>query len=261
VETITVERDRGLVTLTLNRPEKKNAIDGQAWIELDQALAEVEANQADRALVVTGAGGNFSSGADLTGGKSFHGEGEPPPLVQSMRRMGNIMLKLHRLPKPTLAKVDGVAVGVGLGLALACDLVVASDRARFSEIFSRRGLTPDGGNSWTLPRLIGLHKAKELVFFGDTITAAEAAEIGLVNRVVPADDLDALAGEWARRLADGPTLALGLSKKLLNSSFSSTFDQSLEDEGRCQHIVSTSQDMHEAMLAFRERREPQFRGL
>jgi 2-(1,2-epoxy-1,2-dihydrophenyl)acetyl-CoA isomerase len=257
---MTVDRDRGLVTVTLNRPDKKNAIDGQGWIELSEVLDEVEANHADRALVITGAGGNFSSGADLTGGKSFHGDGEAPPLIVSMRKMGGIMLKLHRLPKPTLAKVDGVAVGVGLGLALACDLVVASDRARFAEIFARRGLALDGGNSWILPRLIGLQKAKELAYFGDTITAAEAASMGLVNRVVPAGELDDFVAGWARRLADGPTLALGLTKKLLNSSLQSGFDEALEDEGRCQHIVSTSGDMREAMMAFREKRIPEFRG-
>jgi 2-(1,2-epoxy-1,2-dihydrophenyl)acetyl-CoA isomerase len=263
METMTVQRDRGLVILTLNRPEKKNAIDTLGWIELEGVLTEVEGSPSDRALIITGAGGNFCSGADLTGGRSFHelsGESEPRPLIESMRRMGSIILKLQRLPKPTLAKVDGVAVGVGLGVALACDLLVASDRARFSAIFAKRGLALDGGTSWILPRLVGMQKAKELAFLGDIMTAAEAVGAGLVNRVVPAAELDAFAGGWARRLAEGPTLALGLSKKLLNSSLASSFDDALEDEGRCQHILSQSHDMREAMQAFRDKREPLFKG-
>jgi len=244
--------------LTFNRPEKKNALNGQSWLELDDALREVEANPADRALVIGGAGGNFSSGADLSG--AGNRDEEQRPIIESMRTMGDILLRLHRLPKPTLAKVDGVAVGVGLGIALACDLVIASDRARFCEIFSKRGLALDGGNSWVLPRLIGLHKAKELAYFGDMVSAHEAAELGLVNKVVVADQLDEAVDAWAQRLANGPTLALSLSKRLLNSSYGSTFDESIEDEGRCQHILFTSNDMREAMTAYSERREPRFRG-
>jgi 2-(1,2-epoxy-1,2-dihydrophenyl)acetyl-CoA isomerase len=260
MQNVLVERIDGLVTLTFNRPDTKNAIDGPTWSELDAALVEVEENPEDRALVITGAGGNFSSGADLSGGASNRDAAERRPIVESMRTMGNILLRLHRLPKPTLAKVDGVAVGVGLGVALACDLVVASDRARFCEIFSKRGLALDGGNSWVLPRLVGLQKAKELAFFADMVSADEAAAIGLVNKVVPADQLDEVADEWARRLANGPTLALSLSKRLLNASSGSSFDESLEDEGRCQHILFTSTDMREAMIAYHERRDPKFCG-
>jgi 2-(1,2-epoxy-1,2-dihydrophenyl)acetyl-CoA isomerase len=185
---------------------------------------------------------------------------ERRPIIEAMRYIGDIMLRLHRLPKPTLAKVDGVAVGVGLGVALACDLVVASDRARFSEIFSKRGLALDGGNSWILPRMIGLQKAKELAFFGDMVSADEAERIGLINKVVPVEQLDAVAGEWARRLAGGPTVALSLSKRLLNASFGSSYDEALEDEGRCQHLLFTTHDMQEAMMAYHERREPRFAG-
>jgi 2-(1,2-epoxy-1,2-dihydrophenyl)acetyl-CoA isomerase len=258
---MTLELAYGVATVTLSRPEKKNAIDGLGWQELDRALTDVEDDPSARALVITGAGGNFSSGADLSGGRSFSGREEPRPIIEGMRRMQSILLKLHRLPKPTIAKVDGVAVGVGLGVALACDLVVASDRARFSEIFPKRGLALDGGNSWILPRLVGLQKAKELAFFGDMVSAADAAAIGLVNRVVPADELDEFVDGWARRLADGPTLALGLTKKLLNAGMNSHYDDALEDEGRCQHILYHSQDTREAMLAYRERRDPRFKGL
>jgi 2-(1,2-epoxy-1,2-dihydrophenyl)acetyl-CoA isomerase len=262
MEAIRVERREGLVTITLDRPAKKNAIDGQTWTLLDHAFAEVAADPSDRALILTGAGGNFSAGADLSGGKSGQGvTGRPlQPIVQEMRQMGDIILRLHRMPKPTLAVVDGVAVGVGLGLALACDLVLASDRARFSEIFAKRGLALDGGNSWLLPRRIGLHKAKELTFFADTIEAKEAESIGLVNKVVPAAELDAVAEEWGRRLAAGPTLALGLSKRMLDASSTVTFEQALEGEARSQHITYTSKDMREGIVAYAERREPRFSG-
>jgi 2-(1,2-epoxy-1,2-dihydrophenyl)acetyl-CoA isomerase len=259
---IRVERREGLVTLTLDRPEKKNALDAQAWNELDRALAESALDPEDRALVLTGAGGNFSAGADLTGGKPGMGlTGRPlQPMVQEMRVVGDIILRLQRMPKPTLAVVDGVCIGVSLGLALACDLVLASDRARFSEIFARRGLALDGGTSWLLPRRIGLHKAKELAFFADIIDAKEAESIGLVNKVVPAGELEATAEEWGRRLAAGPTLALGLSKRLLDAASSVTLPQALEDEARCQHITYASQDVREGMAAFVERREPRFTG-
>jgi enoyl-CoA hydratase/carnithine racemase len=260
---IRVERRAGLVTITLDRPAKKNALDGPTWVDLDRAFAQIAADPSDRALILTGAGGNFSAGADLSGdnaGKGLTGQHPLQPIVQEMRVVGDIILRLQRMPKPTLAKVDGVAVGVGLGLVLACDLVVASDRARFSEIFAKRGLALDGGNSWLLPRLVGLSKAKELAFFGDMIGAHDALAMGLINRVVPVDELDALAEEWGQRLATGPTLALGLSKRLLDASSSVTFEQALEDEARCQHVTHTSADVHEGIAAFLERREPRFRG-
>ena len=147
-----------------------------------------------------------------------------------------------------------------MGLALACDLVLASDRARFSEIFAKRGLALDGGTSWLLPRRVGLGKAKELAFFADFVDAKEAASIGLVNKVVPAAELDAAAEQWGRRLAEGPTLALGLSKRLLDASSSVTLPQAFEDEARCQHITYASQDMREGIKAYLERREPRFEG-
>jgi len=263
MDAIRVERRDGLVTLTLDRPAKKNAVDAAMWGELDRAFTAIAANPDDRALVLTGAGGNFSAGADLSGnssGRGLTGASTVQPIVQEMRAMGDIVLKLQRMPKPTLAKVDGVCVGVSLGLALACDLVLASDRARFSEIFAKRGLALDGGNSWLLPRRIGLHKAKELTFFADIIDAKQAESIGLVNKIVPAGELDAAADDWGRRLAAGPTLALGLSKRLLDASSAVTFAQALEDEARCQHITHASKDVREGIAAFMERREPRFSG-
>ncbi len=177
-----------------------------------------------------------------------------------MREIADALLRLHRLPKPTIAKVDGVAVGIGLSMALGCDLVIASDRARFSEIFPRRGLAVDGGSSWLLPRLVGIHKAKELAMLGDIIPASEAAAIGLVNKVVPVDELDGAVAEWAAKLAAGPTLALSLTKSMINNSFGISLDQALEDEARSQHVTFGSKDVAEAMKAFAEKREPEFHG-
>lgn len=256
METLIVERDAGLVTVTLNRPAKKNAVTRQSWLELLEVMQQVATDPADRALMITGAGGNFSSGADLTDGSL----GPDRPFVQTMREVADSLLRLHRLPKPTIAKVDGVCVGIGLSLALGCDLVVASDRARFSAIFARRGLALDGGSSWLLPRLIGLHKAKELALLADMFSAGDALAMGLVNKVVPVDELDKAVDEWARRLAGGPTVALSLSKTMLNNSFSVSMDQALEDEARSQHVTFSTADVREAMRAFGEKRDAEFRG-
>src|SRR5918994_1391139 len=144
--------------------------------------------------------------------------------------------------------------------ALGCDLVGSSDEARFSEIFSQRGLSIDFGGSWLLPRLIGLHKAKELAFFADVISAKEAQEIGIVNRVVPAGELDAVVDDWARRLAAGPPLALSMTKTMLNNAFAVSMDQALEDEARCQTVNFGTADTAEAMAAFVQKREPRFTG-
>jgi len=259
-----VERKDGLVTLTFDRPDKKNAINAGIWSDLDRVLREVAANPEDRALVLRGAGGNFSAGADLGGGLAGGGKGltggPPQAVVHEMRIVGELINRLHRLPKPTLAVVDGVAIGVALGLVLACDLAIASDRARFCEVFVKRGLALDGGTSWSLPRLIGLRRAKQMAFFGDMLSAEEALSFGLVNAVVPVEELDGLAEAWGRRLADGPTTAYGLIKRMLDASASLTFEQATEDEARAQHVAFTTSDMREGIQSFLERREPRFSG-
>jgi 2-(1,2-epoxy-1,2-dihydrophenyl)acetyl-CoA isomerase len=177
-----------------------------------------------------------------------------------MRALGDVALRLHRFPKPTIAKVGGVAAGAGMSLAIGCDLVVASESARFSQIFSKRGLSVDFGASWLLPRLIGLHRAKELAFFADILSSAEAAEFGLVNRVVPDDELDAFVDGWARRLAEGPPIALSLTKGMLNNSLMVSMEQALEDEARSQAVNFASKDTREALNAFAEKRSPIFKG-
>ncbi len=258
-ETILVDRRHGVLTVTLNRPERKNAGNGTMWRELRDTFSEAAHGRDDRVVVVTGAGGAFCSGADITDPSGVSGNPDDPHLLR-MRFFGEAMLALHDLPKPTIAKVGGVAAGAGCSLALQCDLIVASQSARFSEIFSRRGLSVDGGSSWLLPRLVGLHRAKELAYFADILSAAEAAEFGLVNRVVPDEELDAFVEDWARRLADGPPLALSMTKRLLNSGSQVTMAQALEDEARAQTVNFFSSDTAEAMRAFVEKREPRFEG-
>lgn len=259
LETILVERRDGVVTATLNRPERKNAGTPQMWRELRELLTAVAHDPDDRVLVLTGAGGAFCSGADIADPTRFGDKPVDPHLVR-MRNFGEAMLALHDLPKPTLAKVRGIAAGAGCSMALQCDLVLAADDARFSEIFSRRGLSLDGGSSWLLPRLVGLNKAKELAFFGETLSGAEAAAIGLVNRAVPDHELDAAADEWARRLAAGPPLALSMTKRLLNNGSLVGMAQAVEDEARSQTVNFATEDTREALTAFAEKREPRFEG-
>jgi len=252
-----VERDGGIVTVTLNKPEKKNAVDPEQWTELARIWDEIGRNpRRDRAVIVTGAGGDFCSGADLW---LPLGE-EPPHQVTAMRNVSKAIQGLHDLPQPTIAKVPGVAAGAGCSLALACDLVVAGDQARFSMIFAKRGLALDGGASWLLPRLVPLHKAKEIAFFADILSAQDAQDFNLVNRVVPDDELDGFVQAWAERLAAGPPIALGLTKRLLNDSHSRSLQEALEAEAMAQSITLASKDTADAFQAFVEKRDPRFEG-
>ena len=256
MQTLLIERNAGVVTVTLNRPEKKNAINDRMWSELLETFRAIAVNtDEDRVVVITGAGGAFCSGADLSAADERAGHG-----LVHMRQVGDVCLALHAMPQPVIAKVPGVAAGAGLNLALGCDLVVASDEARFSEIFARRGLSVDFGGSWVLPRLVGLHKAKELVLLADIIDAKEAQDIGIVNRVVPAAQLDAFVDDWAQRLAAGPPIALSMSKRLLDQSSAISLAQAVEAEAQAQIVNSGTSDAGEAMEAFLQKRDPVFRG-
>jgi len=261
MEKILVTRDdNGVVTLTLNRPERKNAIDGDMWQGLIDIFDEVAANPSDRVLVITGSGDSFCSGADLNNNGAPEAGGGVGSALNSMRQVGRAALRLHELPKPTIAKVNGVAAGAGCNLALGCDLIIAADSARFSEIFARRGLSLDFGGSWLLPRLIGLHKAKELAYLADIISATEAEKFGIVNRVVPDADLDAEVTDLATRIAAQPPIQISATKKMLNQSLSVSMAEALEFESIAQSLAFSSRDTREAMVAFFEKREPKFTG-
>ena len=252
-----MQRHEGIVTITLSRPEKKNAANGVMWSELLATFREIAGNSADRVVVITGAGGDFCSGADLSGGGAGGAERHQ---LATMRHIGDVANALHRIPHPVIAKVRGVAVGAGLNMALGCDLVVASTNARFSEIFARRGLSIDFGGSWILPRRVGLHRAKELALLADIIDATEAERIGLVNRVVADDELDAFVDAWATRLAAGPPIALAQTKRMLDNAMNVTLEEALDDEGAAQTINFGTADTAEAMAAFVGKREPRFQG-
>jgi enoyl-CoA hydratase/carnithine racemase len=250
---VLVTRADGVVTITLNQPRRKNAVTPQGWEDLRDAFSSVRLGR-DRVVVVTGTGEDFCAGADLSAAS-----GENHPLVP-MTVTNEACLALHRIPVPTLARVDGVAVGAGMNLALACDFVIASARARFSEIFIKRGLSVDFGGSWVLPRLVGLQKAKQLVLLGDVLSAQQALELGIVGRVVPPDKLDAAVSELVTRLGASPPIAASLSKQMLNDSFDLTLQQALDAEGRSQSINLALEDAREARDAFLEKRQPFFRG-
>ena len=256
MKTLIVERtDAGIVTVTLNRPEKKNAINGPMWTELLETFDSLQHDQEARVLVLTGAGESFCSGADLSD--------EDRTQRHSLDRMhyfAQMALSLHHLPIPAIAKIPGIAAGAGLNLALGCDLIVASDRARFSEIFHKRGLSIDLGGSWLLPRLIGLHRAKELAFFADVVSAEEAERLGLVNHVVPHAGLDTFVDQWAGRLCEAPPLAIHMTKRLLNNSYSMSLDEALQYEGMAQSVNIASDDVREAFAAFFAKRDVRFKG-
>ena len=255
--------DAGVLTLTMNRPERKNALDRALADELVRALEEAEASASVRAVVLAGAGDAFCSGGDL-GSQPEQTErseqGEQRHSLSILRRIARPAEALYRFSKPTLARVDGVAAGAGWNLALGCDLVVASDRARFAQIFARRGLTLDMGGSWLLPRLVGLHRAKQIALLAEWLSAEQAFALGLVNRVVPAAELDAAVDEWAQRLAAGPPVALALTKRLLGESFGRSFGEAIEAENAAQAVNLGTQDTREAFRAFFEKREPRFEG-
>ena len=243
----------------MNRPERRNALSDEMLRGMAAALREAETASDVRCVVLTGAGGAFCSGADL--GDSEGPTNDPSRSALSrMRRLGDVALALHHISKPTIAKVDGVAVGAGFSLALGCDLVVCTEQARLSMIFAKRGLSLDNGASWLLPRLIGMARAKEVALFGDMWSAEEALAIGLVNRVLPVSEVDAFVDDWARRLADGPPLAISMTKSLLHASSNASMEQAVEDEARCQALNFSSQDTQEAMAAFKEKRAPVFIG-
>jgi 2-(1,2-epoxy-1,2-dihydrophenyl)acetyl-CoA isomerase len=250
--------DDGVLWITLNRPDVKNAISPDQRNRVIDLLGHAGEDAAVRCVVITGSGGSFCSGADLRASRTD----QPPVSVAQTIREGaqRLVSSIMDCPKPVIAAVDGVAAGIGAHIALACDLVIASDEARFIEVFMRRALVPDGGGAYLLIRLIGPQRAKELVFFGDAVSAADAAKLGLVNRVVPSGELESTASEWATRLARGPTATLALAKKLLNSAHDLGRRAAFEEEALAQEQNMNTEDAQEGVRSFVERREPNFKG-
>jgi 2-(1,2-epoxy-1,2-dihydrophenyl)acetyl-CoA isomerase len=257
-QTVLVERAGTIATITLNRPEARNAIDMTMRQELVAALDEVEADEAARVLILTGAGGHFCAGGDVKSMRARRSTAtEGRARVELLNRM---VLRLVDFPRPTLAMVDGYAVGAGTNLALCCDLVLASDRAKFGELFNKIGLVPDGGGTWLLSRLVGLARAKELIFTGDVFDAGEAERIGLVNRVVPAAELAKVTRALAEKIAAGPPNVLRLAKHMVNRAATSDLPAALDLEAYSQGLSITSDDHQEGLAAFFDKRTPKFTG-
>jgi 2-(1,2-epoxy-1,2-dihydrophenyl)acetyl-CoA isomerase len=253
----------GVAWLVMNRPEARNAMNMEMRAIYFDALEQAATDDTIRAVVLTATGKGFCTGADLSGSRAVKGDqGTPHPGAtrNAMASSQRIIRTLWDLEKPIIAAVNGMAAGMGAHLAWACDLVIAADEARFIEIFVRRGIALDAAGAFLLPRHIGLHKAKELVFFGDDLSAADAERLGLVNKVVPATELEAETRKWAARLAEGPTFAIGMSKRLLNRSLQSDIDTCFAEEAFSQALTANSEDMREGIRAFMEKRSPAFKG-
>jgi 2-(1,2-epoxy-1,2-dihydrophenyl)acetyl-CoA isomerase len=252
----------GIRRIRLNRPEAANALRPVDRDRLIELVNEADEDHAIRVVVIAANGRHFCSGADVTG--IARSKDDAKRATDSMRKIMNgaqrLVAAVLDCGKPVIAVVNGAAAGIGAHLALAADLVVAAEDASFVEVFVRRGLVVDGGGAYLLPRRMGMQKAKELAFFGDKLPAAEALALGLVNRVVPAAELDAAADEFARRLAAGPTTAISLTKRLLNASPDGDRAAAFLAEAMAQEIQSTAADSREGVRSFMERRPPEFRG-
>ncbi|MGD9537186.1 MAG: enoyl-CoA hydratase/isomerase family protein [Alphaproteobacteria bacterium] len=260
---IITETEGGVATVTLNRPEALNALNVELARALSAALLAAEADSNVRCVVLKGAGGHFMAGGDL----KFFGGLLKEPVTERRRFFREMvetvhptMIALRRMPKPVLASVEGAAAGFGMSLMLACDLAIAADTAYFSLAYVNIGTSPDGSGTFFLPRAVGLRRAMEIALLGERFDAAKALELGLVNRVVPADALAAETGKLAARLASGPTFAIGATKRLLNRSLESSLESQLEAEADSFSACSTSDDFVEGITAFIEKRKPGFEG-
>lgn len=272
--------ENGVSWITLDRPEAMNAVTWDQRERIIALLAEASADPDVRAVVITATGEGFCAGADLRGerpggaGSASPASGSPPGGAEERgrERVPGDVARMIRLgaqrfitavldcEKPVIAAVNGTAAGIGAHLAFACDLVLAAEPARFIEVFVRRGLVPDGGGAYLLPRLVGPQRAKELMFLGDALSAADAERMGLVNRVVAADELEKTARAWAERLAQGPTRALALTKQLVNASLDTDRASAFAAEASAVEIAMTTRDANEGVASFVERRAPEYRG-
>ena len=260
-ETVKTALEGGVLWITLSRPDRLNAFNEQMGNDLLEALKEGERSPESRCLVVTGEGRAFSVGEDLSANKAVYENGKPMLLGEVLKRKYNpIVQRIRKMDKPVLASINGVTAGAGLGLALACDLRAASDKATFHEAFIKVGLAPDTGTSFWLTRILGLGKAMEVGLLGEPIDAARALGLGLVNWVFPDETLKPQVRKVAERLASGPTKAMGLTKRALNRAVVVDMDSALEYEMYLQDIAGRTRDHVEGVKAFFDKREPSFTG-
>jgi 2-(1,2-epoxy-1,2-dihydrophenyl)acetyl-CoA isomerase len=259
--------ERGIAYITLNRPDVKNAISPDQRDRVIALLAAASSDLGVRAVVLGHTGDAFCTGADLRAARppAPRPDDAPPRGVGEVAKMiregaQQLIAAVLDCEKPVIAAINGTAAGIGAHIALACDLVVAAEEVRFIEVFVRRGLVPDGGGAYLLPRMVGVRRAKELLYFGDDLSAPEAAELGLINRVVPAGGVDDAVEAWAARLAVAPTRALALTKWLVNTSLESDRATAFQNEAVAQEMNMGTVDANEGVAAFVERRTPAYRG-
>jgi len=261
-ETVILKKEGHIATITMNRPEMMNALNTQMLQEMVAAIDEIACNDDVRVVVLTGAGRVFCSGADISeGGKASGLSGTPVEMHHNLRNSyQKVALRLQRLDKPTIAMVNGAAVGAGCDFAFACDMRVGSEKARFRNGFVRVGLIPGGGGTWLYTRLMGLGRGLEFLFTGDFLEAEEAEHIGVLNKIVPADDLERETMELAQKIANNPPLAVQMSKMMAYKALDSDLEAALEQAAACQALALSSEDHREGVNAFIEKREAQFKG-
>lgn len=257
-ETILYELAAGVATITLNRPSRLNAFNDLMIEETLAALKAAGRDEAVRCIVLTGAGRAFSSGQDLA---AFQERGEDVSIAEHLRHgYHRLIRQMVALEKPIVGAINGVAAGAGCGVALAADIRIAAESASFMLAFSRIGLIPDSGVNWFLPRIVGYSRAYEMAITAERVPAARALEWGLVSRVVPGEQLPEIAAAYARQLAEGPTLAFGLTKRAMNRAWDTSLDEALAYEAYLQEVAGRSHDNREGVAAFLEKRSPNFTG-
>ena len=256
---IIYEKKDGVATITLNRPTRYNAFAGSMNSEVTQAFKQAKKDDEVRVIVLTGAGKAFCSGQDLKDTQG--GEVGERNLGESVIKRYNPMIKaIYNTPKPVICRLNGVAAGAGCSLALACDMIIASQKASLIEVFVNIGLVLDSGSAFFLPRIVGSKKAFELCTMGTKITAQEALELGIVNRVAAPEKLDETVKKITDYYVKAPTKAVGIIKKMLQKSLQSDLNEMLQYEAYCQEIAGNTADYKEGVLSFVEKRKPQFQG-
>jgi 2-(1,2-epoxy-1,2-dihydrophenyl)acetyl-CoA isomerase len=260
-QTVILTKADGVGLIKLNRPHVYNAFNNEMSAELLATLREVSADPEIRAVVLTGEGKAFCSGQDLNDRSAMQKKGEHISLGESVRsRYNPIVMEIAKMEKPIIAAVGGVAAGAGCSLALACDMRFITPKTRFVEAFVRIGLVPDSGSSYFLPRLVGLGRALEIAMTGRDVGAEEAVNIGLANRIIEEEHLLEETLSFAKRLAQGPTVAIGLTKKAIIQGMEANLEEALEFEAQAQETAGRTQDFLEGVQAFAEKRQPRFQG-
>ncbi len=255
-----VQQDGSVLTITMNRPEVLNAFNDVMLEELTEAVEEAARDETVRCVVLTGAGRAFGSGQDLRSLSAGHASGAIGRVSQHLQKYHRVVLAIRNMPKPVIAAVRGHAAGISCNIALACDMRIASEEARFVEAFARIALVPDGGGGYFLPKLVGVGKAMEIAMLADEVTGAEAERIGLVNRCVPAAQFDAAVSAFAQRLANGPTRTYALIKQQIYASAESDLSRALQLEGELQDAAFETEDHRNAVAAFLQKRKPEYKG-